>query len=110
MRTDARNRYSATPAFSYPAGTPRPFTGLMPRVVRGKTGYVEHQLQPGDRLDTLAQAYYGDPRLWWAIAQANPDAFFPADLVYEPKAGPEGVVEKRAGRLIAIPARPEGPA
>tara|TARA_R100000008_G_scaffold86729_2_gene81176 strand:+ start:1187 stop:1462 length:276 start_codon:yes stop_codon:yes gene_type:complete len=25
----------------------------------------------GDRLDILAYQYYGDPQLWWYIAQAN---------------------------------------
>ena len=27
--------------------------------------------QYGDRLDNLAQQYYGDPHLWWFIAKAN---------------------------------------
>ena len=27
--------------------------------------------QEGDRLDNLAQQYYGDPSLWWFIARAN---------------------------------------
>lgn len=25
----------------------------------------------GDRYDTLAQTYYGDPSLWWIVATAN---------------------------------------
>tara|TARA_B100000287_G_C20650158_1_gene786574 strand:- start:260 stop:526 length:267 start_codon:yes stop_codon:yes gene_type:complete len=31
--------------------------------------YVTTQF--GDRLDTLAFEYYGDPHLWWLIARAN---------------------------------------
>lgn len=27
----------------------------------------------GDRLDLMADQFYGDTRLWWIIAQANPD-------------------------------------
>ena len=27
--------------------------------------------QHGDRLDNLAQQFYGDPSLWWYIAKAN---------------------------------------
>ena len=27
--------------------------------------------QSGDRLDLLANQYYGNPRLWWYIAKAN---------------------------------------
>lgn len=26
----------------------------------------------GDRYDTLANTYYGDPTLWWIISTANP--------------------------------------
>lgn len=26
----------------------------------------------GDRYDTLANKYYGDPSLWWVISAANP--------------------------------------
>lgn len=26
----------------------------------------------GDRYDTLALSYYGDPSLWWVITRANP--------------------------------------
>ena len=27
--------------------------------------------QEGDRLDNLAMTFYGDPNLWWYIAQTN---------------------------------------
>jgi hypothetical protein len=27
--------------------------------------------ETGDRLDTLANEFYGDPGLWWVIASAN---------------------------------------
>tara|TARA_B100001778_G_scaffold306788_1_gene286378 strand:+ start:406 stop:711 length:306 start_codon:yes stop_codon:yes gene_type:complete len=27
----------------------------------------------GDRLDLMANQFYGDTRLWWIIAQANPN-------------------------------------
>ena len=29
------------------------------------------RIQDGQRLDTLANTYYGDPSMWWIIAQAN---------------------------------------
>tara|TARA_B100001094_G_scaffold322603_1_gene372189 strand:- start:1280 stop:1585 length:306 start_codon:yes stop_codon:yes gene_type:complete len=29
--------------------------------------------QEGDRLDLMAHNFYGDIRLWWILAQANPD-------------------------------------
>jgi hypothetical protein len=35
----------------------------------------------GDRIDLMANSYYGDPNLWWVIVKANPnklkrDSFF----------------------------------
>jgi nucleoid-associated protein YgaU len=35
--------------------------------------YISYMLTQYDRLDNLAQTYYGDPTQWWRIAQANPD-------------------------------------
>ena len=32
---------------------------------------VDHILVAGERLDTLANVYYGDDELWWLIALAN---------------------------------------
>jgi nucleoid-associated protein YgaU len=55
---------------------------------------VEHVVVPGDRLDLLADRYYGDPLLAWRIADANV-ALDPAELVATP------------GRVVRIP-RPDG--
>lgn len=35
--------------------------------------YVTHMLTDTDRLDKLANSYYGDPTQWWRIANANPE-------------------------------------
>lgn len=34
----------------------------------------------GDRFDILAAQEYGDPGLWWLLARANPQVFFPDDI------------------------------
>jgi nucleoid-associated protein YgaU len=39
----------------------------------------EHEVQEGDRLDLIAARWYGDPELWWRIADANPSEH-PDDL------------------------------
>ncbi len=36
-----------------------------------KTSDLYIRVQDGQRLDTLANTYYGDPSMWWIIAQAN---------------------------------------
>lgn len=42
--------------------------------------FLHYQVVFGDRFDLLAYRYYGDPTLWWLIADANPEVFYP-DLV-----------------------------
>jgi nucleoid-associated protein YgaU len=38
--------------------------------------YTEHTVVGSDRLDTIAALYYGEPLLWWIIAEANPELIF----------------------------------
>lgn len=109
MRKDPRKRYSATEPFAFKEGMPVLFRGLKPRNVHIKTAYVEHEIKVGERLDVLADAYYGDARLWWVIAQANPAVFFPADLIYATEKTETNLPDIRAGTTILIPAKPEGP-
>lgn len=49
----------------------------------------EHRVVEGERLDLLAQRYYGDPLKFWLICDAN-DEIFPEDLMVP-------------GRIIRIP-------
>ncbi len=39
--------------------------------LENRTGDIEYTLVDGDRLDKLAQAYYGTMALWWVIAARN---------------------------------------
>jgi len=41
---------------------------------------TEHTVQEGDRLDLIAYQYYGDPLLYWEIADAN-NAMQPEELL-----------------------------
>jgi hypothetical protein len=34
----------------------------------------------GDRFDILADQEYGDPLLWWVLARANPEVFYPDEI------------------------------
>jgi len=37
-------------------------------------------VQTNDRIDTIANTYYGDPVLWWVIAVANDMEIVPTQL------------------------------
>jgi len=41
---------------------------------------ISYQVQGGDRLDRIANTFYGDPILWWVIAAANELEILPTDL------------------------------
>ena len=51
--------------------------------------FVYYTVVIGDRMDTIANDLYGQPTLWWKIANANPEIFYPDGLV--------------AGSIIRIP-------
>ncbi len=69
------------------------------QTVRSKTlrwipdtpGTFLHTVNQVDRLDLLAYEYYGDPKKWWLICDANPDIALPTDLL------------DRIGQKIIIP-------
>jgi hypothetical protein len=50
---------------------------LLPETV----GTFRHTVNSGDRLDQLAYKYYGEPLLWWNIADANADFLSPLALI-----------------------------
>lgn len=43
--------------------------------------YTVYRIVQGDTLYGLANLAYGDPELWWVISDANPEVFYPDDLV-----------------------------
>lgn len=106
MKHDPRKRYSTTTRFDAPEGLRPVYDGLKPRKVHTQPGYVLHMVVEGDRLDRLAHNYYGDPRLWWSIAQANPGLLLPSDLIYKTDRK-EGETPLRVGTEIHIPPKPQ---
>lgn len=95
------SRYENAIPFLSETGEPV-FPGLRPRPIGPADGVVEHVVQAGDRLDGLASYYYGDDRLWWRIADANPQVA--EDLIYDVEARERPL---RAGATILIPRRRE---
>ena len=86
------SRYEGAKAFD-PAEDGSRFPGVQPRAIGPAVGVVEHVVKSGDRLDLLARHYYNDERLWWRIADANPE-FIHAGLM---------LAADRVGEIILIP-------
>jgi hypothetical protein len=59
------------------------------RLLPAVQGVLAHTVEEGDRLDHLADRYYGQPRSWWRIADANPELLSPDDLLGD---GPRSTV------------------
>jgi len=102
------SRYEGSAPFTAAPGEgPAPlFPGLRPRPIPPTAGVVEHTVKAGERLDLLARHYYNDDRLWWRIADANPEALYGGDLLREREArGRDGSLrlEGMVGRAILIP-------
>jgi hypothetical protein len=51
------------------------------RLRRPTSGTFRHTIDANDRLDHLAQRYYGKPRKWWLIADANPEFASPLAML-----------------------------
>lgn len=78
---DPGSRYAAVPAVATPDARGRVLTGTDVRLLPDVVGTLAHQVQQGDRLDLLAEVYYGRPAQWWRICDANPDVLSPLALV-----------------------------
>jgi len=47
----------------------------------GLPNFQLYTVVQGDRLDTIAAKMYGVPEYWWKIANANPEVFYPENLI-----------------------------
>lgn len=74
------SRYLASARFVPADDGALPFRGVRPRPIGPASGVVEHALQPGERLETLAGHYYNDARLWWRVVDANADVLCGAEV------------------------------
>jgi hypothetical protein len=94
---DQLSRYRTVPEVTAvdPRGRVLPGTDLRP--LPEVTGTLQHTVQQGDRLDQLAQTYYGQPLQWWHICDANPEVLSPLALV-----GAEPVVVTEFPVTVAV--------
>jgi len=54
-----------------------------PRIpdIETSSGDIIHVVSMGERIDSIANRYYGDQGLWWVIAHANNLNLLPCDLI-----------------------------
>ena len=76
------SRYTLDGAYDTtdPVRSERPIKGLVPHPIGEREVQRLHRVIAGERLDQLADRYYGDPLKYWLICDAN-EEIFPDDLM-----------------------------
>ena len=80
ISTDSRYTTAVLQTVTDPDGTTRQEMRVAfprSRVVQ----FTYYRTKASDRVDTLAAKHYGNGRLWWLIADANPEILDWTDLV-----------------------------
>lgn len=70
---DRDSRYANVPLKQTLDAEGRTVAYVARRIIPQVAPVAETTVQPGDRLDLVANRVYGDPRLNWRIRDANPD-------------------------------------
>lgn len=83
------SRYMGQPVVPVPTSTGHS-TAVYGPPPSGPAAFFYYTVVTGDRFDLIANKLYGVPEFWWKIANANPEIFYPDDLV--------------PGSLIRVPA------
>jgi hypothetical protein len=76
------SRYAGLPIFDAldAKGVSHPTVAIRPPVeLAPGTAVYQHQVSGVENIEYLAWRYYGDSRMWWKIADANP-LVFPLDI------------------------------
>jgi hypothetical protein len=75
------SRYRRVPDIAVPDASGRVVAAKDIRPLPDVTGTFRHTVDAGDRLDTLAYSYYGEPLQYWHICDANPQFLSPLALL-----------------------------
>ena len=71
---DRDSRYAKLPVLVHHDAEGRPVPHVARRLIPDRAAAVAQvRVQPGDRLDLIAHRVYGDARMFWRLADANPD-------------------------------------
>ena len=90
---------TTAPQHIAPPATPRSTANETGRAPIAAVGYIEHEIQPGEQLPTLAERYLGDKYQWHAIAAATYGIPQPVGQVLCP-----GDTRMYPGQIARIPA------
>lgn len=74
------SRYEKIGAYQVADASGKTITALKIRFIPATPAGYLHQFKQGERLDLLAQSFYGSPEKFWLIADAN-DRMDPEDLL-----------------------------
>lgn len=82
MALSEQSRYSESEFhWIYTTGRGSRYTAYLNTITFMTVPYTVHVVKVTDTLAILAAKYYGDTGRWWVIADANPQVFYPNDLV-----------------------------
>lgn len=76
------SRYQSVPDAVYVDGAGREIAYKRLRVIPSPRGVITHAVAREDRLDLIANRYFGDPEQFWRIVDANA-GMMPPQLVAE---------------------------
>jgi nucleoid-associated protein YgaU len=81
MSQDPSSRHNDVPTYEVElVPGEEPVQLLEPRPIPSPPRSVVHTVRAADRMDLLANRYFGDPFQFWRIADANP-ALIPEDVL-----------------------------
>jgi hypothetical protein len=75
------SRYSATEIVELIGPDGRVARTLTLRAIAPEASALDHTVSDGERLDTLANRFYGEATRYWLILDANPDPLNPFELL-----------------------------
>ena len=80
MSQDPSSRHQGLPTYTLELGAGESVELYEPREIPEPAADSTHVVAASDRLDLLANRYFGDPFQFWRIADANP-ALTPEDVL-----------------------------
>jgi hypothetical protein len=75
------SRYMNQPVIMVPGGDGTSHPTVFGPPVTMVNKFFPYQVREGDRFDLIADYFFQRPDLWWYIANANPEVFYPGELL-----------------------------